>query len=672
MHAQKSVSLIQRRDRLIRWTASDSDLPFAFYRAYHRQLAAYLVTPSERVHIDLASPLPPSAVICAPGFLFLAASLLDKCDSLVHRNLRSVTSIGPNNGANFNSNDSANLAIGQKPKVLELANRRLVSTMLDIVGGPPPGPAISTNGESNAGATTTTSGQTSSDTAPDADIRGHAFSGVLQVWIRAAVKKTSMWDTRSVFILLDLIEGLIYTLSYPAPPARGNGNEPIVVPQPKESCLAMFDIGFIFEFVKIILTQADNTVCIMRTIAFVYAHFEMYVPFPPAHFLTLIHFPRISFTLRPADRRMLCECIILDEKLFPRLYLHWNAGVRGYFIRLLVWRLARIGIVASENRSATNKDPDVVALFGLLNIRLEVIRRRHDELEPKALLTDDDLFVKKRSTICSTRGVNEAPFVVDELVGRLDEDEEPEFEAQEVVGTSVANPERKGVVGGPKETVTIARVVSWIKGGFSKSKNASKPKSSPKITPFVDEMTSDQALSMLVTPESSPPLGSAAAVSPWNFDTIPPSKSSDSNLSSTASSNHRDPESRRPESPAFFSFEFEGGVPVLPSPTILTTSASDASIHSTASSDTVFPPSPTPRRTVEGLPPRPLSGITPRVSLRFSKRSSILPPAALDVLKENGQPVPPIPDKYRLSVSTGYAKILHPCSSFLHLFVQRN
>ena len=545
--------------------------------------------------------------------------------------------------------------------------------MLDIVGGPPPGPTNASTTDGSAGATTNGgTNAASNDTAPDADIRGHAFSGVLQVWIRATVKKTSMWDTRSVFILLDLIEGLIYTLSYPAPPARGSGNEPIVVPQPKESCLAMFDIGFIFEFVKIILTQADNTVCIMRTIAFVYAHFEMYVPSTRRVDLDTDEVLEFSFTLRPADRHALCETIILDEKLFPRLYLHWNAGVRGYFIRLLVWRLARIGIVASENRPTQQKDPAVVSLFGLLNIRLEVIRRRHDELEPKALLTDDDLFVKKRSTICSTRGVNEAPFVVDELVGRLDEDEEPEFEAQEVVGTVVASPARRGSGGGggvQKETVTIARVVSWIKGGFGKSKNPTKAKSITKITLPIDEMTSDQALSMLITPNSSPPLGASPSNSPWNFDSMTPSKSNDSNLSSTASSDH---ESRRPESPAFFSFEFEGGVPVLPSPTILTTSASDSSIHSTASSDTVFPPSPTPRRTVEGLPPRPLSGITPRVSLRFSKRSSILPPAALDVLKENGQPVPPIPDKYRLSMlSTGYAKILHPCSSS-SLFLSRS
>jgi hypothetical protein len=173
-------------NRLIRWTASDSDLPFAFYRAYHRQLAAHLIPFEAREDIADEPPLAPSAVITAPGCLFLAASLLEKSDALVHRNLRSVTSIGPNS-SNFNTNDSANLSFGQKPKILELANRRLVSTMLDIVGGPPAAP-----------------GETA-DLAPDAETRRHTFSRLLQVWIRACVKKTSMWDTRSVFILLDFL-----------------------------------------------------------------------------------------------------------------------------------------------------------------------------------------------------------------------------------------------------------------------------------------------------------------------------------------------------------------------------------------------------------------------------------------------------------------------------------
>lgn len=42
-----------------------------------------------------------------------------------------------------------------------------------------------------------------------------------------------------------------------------------------------------------------------------------------------------SLTLRPLDRTELCESLLLDEALFQRLFLHWNSGCRGFFIRLV-------------------------------------------------------------------------------------------------------------------------------------------------------------------------------------------------------------------------------------------------------------------------------------------------------------------------------------------------
>lgn len=237
--------------RLIRWTASDSDLPFAFYRAYHRQLATYLVPFNARADAAGLAPVSPAAVVTAPGFLFLAASLLDKSDSLVHRNLRSVTSIGPTSGS-FNTNDSANLSFGQKPKVLELAHRRIVQTMVDIAGGPfspPPGDA---------------------DVAPDAGARRYVFSGMLQVWIRACVKRTSMWDVRSVFLVLDLVEGLLWALAYTTA-ARGSQDDEAPGPKPDDRGLRLFDIPFLFDVVRIVFTKADNTVSILRVVSFCYS-----------------------------------------------------------------------------------------------------------------------------------------------------------------------------------------------------------------------------------------------------------------------------------------------------------------------------------------------------------------------------------------------------------------
>ncbi|SGY14510.1 BQ5605_C010g06213 [Microbotryum silenes-dioicae] len=667
---------------LIRWTASDSDLPFAFYRAYHRQLAAQLVPIEAREEFNSLPPVDPSAVITAPGCLFLAASILEKTDALIHRNLRSVTSITPNN-SNFNTNDSANLSFGQKPKILELANRRVVATLLDIVGGSPAPPGDTTSTLANS----------------DAETRRRVFGKMLQLWIRACVKKTSLWDTRSVFILLDLLEGMIYTLSYPPPSASKNMDDEHIVPRPAESCLEMFDISFIFSFIRIILAEADNTVTVMRTIAFIYAHFEI-------------------FTLRPSDRKELCENIILDKVLFPRLYLHWNAGVRGYFIRLLVWRLARLGVVDAEQHPDAPRDPAILALFGLMNVRLEAIRRRHDELEPLDTLTDDDMFKPKRSTICSTRGVKEAPFTVDELVGPLPEDSEysgsdDDEVKQEMVRSSPAltsssssflhlpgdgsltPPGSANGSGGKKGVPSVARVVSWLKGGLGKKQHASGKQSSissmeelrsnSRINPFILDSVAS-AKNMLRNPRQPNGTGSsassvrslssvdsadsAARSSPEQSDPAWATVPSTPELGEAVDTPM--PLDPRPSSPAFFAFEFEGAAvapaaaetpPIVGDSMPQSGGAPSISGLSIVSGDSVFPQQPRRRSMLlHGAAGANGSGgatnglVSPRVSLRFSKRISILPPAALDMFRESGAPVPAIPERFRAEV---YDQTLH-------------
>lgn len=143
---------------LIRWTATDSDLPFAFMRAYHRQLANYLpvLQPSNPQVVAI------SQLVQAPGYIFIAATLLEVCDALIHRNLRSVTTVSglgtslaksrlslncfqmaPSN-TGVNANESANMAAGQKPKALEVVSKRVVQTIFEVVGGPlQPGTASS-------------------------------------------------------------------------------------------------------------------------------------------------------------------------------------------------------------------------------------------------------------------------------------------------------------------------------------------------------------------------------------------------------------------------------------------------------------------------------------------------------------------------------------------------
>lgn len=235
---------------LIRWQASDSDLPFAFYRAYHRQLAAYLHPPND-LQGQPEAFVSPFEAVSAPGFLFLAASLLEKVDSLIHRNLRSVTTLGPNNN-NLNTQESANLSMAAKPKVLEHANRRVVSTILDIVGGPAR-PIANPEADTFEGLS-----------------RRRFFGGMLQVWLRAVVKRTSLFDARGIFLLLDFIEGLFYTVCTHIP----SPNQEMVVWRPALNALDMFDTNFILSFVHTIFSKADNTVALMRTITFIYSQFE--------------------------------------------------------------------------------------------------------------------------------------------------------------------------------------------------------------------------------------------------------------------------------------------------------------------------------------------------------------------------------------------------------------
>lgn len=57
-------------------------------RAYHRQLANYLP-----IYEIGAARLDAKHLISAPGYVYIAATLLEVCDALIHRQLRSVTTV---------------------------------------------------------------------------------------------------------------------------------------------------------------------------------------------------------------------------------------------------------------------------------------------------------------------------------------------------------------------------------------------------------------------------------------------------------------------------------------------------------------------------------------------------------------------------------------------------
>lgn len=315
-----------------------------------------------------------------------------------------------------------------------------------------------------------------------------------------------------------------------------------------------------------------------------------------------------------------------------------------------------------------------------MNVRLEAIRKRHDELEPLDNLTDDDIFKPKRSTICSTRGVKEAPFTVDELVGIVDEDSEEEEpyeyeEPQELVRSAPNGAATGGKKGGGslKDVATVARVVSWLKGGLGKSgKNKSSNRSTtmppPRIDPFILGNLPESPSAQLDDPSEAMDLSMSTNSndSSWTSASLPTSSTDPSSPSFHSEDNEptisvvdTTLERRRPASPAFFSFEFESGLAPRAEAEATLTANANSSSTSINSGDTVFPRSPLRRNNT--LDPHSHGGVvSPRVSLRFSKRISILPPAALDLLKESGEAVPPIPKEYLQREMESYDRKLHP------------
>lgn len=156
-----------------------------------------------------------------------------------------------------NANESANVAGGQKPKALEVVSKRVIQTIFEVVGGPlQPGTVLSTPAAFTS-----------------ASLR-HNFGCSLRVWVAAATKRTSMWDTRGIFALLDLIEGLIFNVCSPPFEEELGDDEEEPPWHPSEVGLALFDIKFILSFVSTILSKADNTTCLLRTISFLYTEFQ--------------------------------------------------------------------------------------------------------------------------------------------------------------------------------------------------------------------------------------------------------------------------------------------------------------------------------------------------------------------------------------------------------------
>jgi len=84
---QPEVEVEMTGNWLRRWQSDDSELFFSFCRSFHRQLASLM---SARETFDAAAS---RAFFGAPGYAHLATCIHQKCLSLVHRDILSVTTL---------------------------------------------------------------------------------------------------------------------------------------------------------------------------------------------------------------------------------------------------------------------------------------------------------------------------------------------------------------------------------------------------------------------------------------------------------------------------------------------------------------------------------------------------------------------------------------------------
>lgn len=170
------------------------------------------------------------------------------------------------------------------------------------------------------------------------------FLPMLDVHIKCLVKRTSLYDVQGVFCLLDWLDGVLNHMEGADLPVEGN-----------------IDIDFIITTLSLLLQNADHALALMRTIAFSYSNFALLIS-------TAEH------------RRRFCQEILLDRKIFHKLFLSWSFTIRAYFLHLLVFRLARISDF--EVPLGDPKGKIAVAVAVTFNQRLDEIRKRHNDLSP--------------------------------------------------------------------------------------------------------------------------------------------------------------------------------------------------------------------------------------------------------------------------------------------------
>ncbi|CAG8464765.1 17571_t:CDS:2 [Rhizophagus irregularis] len=375
-----------------RWQSDDSELFFSFYKYYHVVLKSYLASHFTR---SVKTATPPFEFITAPGYIHLASFFLLKIESLIHRNIHTITTViqfeHPRGGGNTNSviQGGNGISNGMNPNATAIGMGSITNTSIDggIVANAEANGSVALGGGVTVGAIGVNSGK-----PKVLEMAGRRFvetmvsivdNGFFQemcnIWIKAVVKKTNMYDVEGVFCLLDFIDTLIIELDN-----RDNiiSSESMISHSVSldntessrfiaPNLINILDVPFYISLIKLLLEQSDHSITILRTISFIYTHFFL-------------------LTSQAAYLKQLVKEILLDE-MFEILFCHWSRNVRIYYMRLLVWRLGRIGGGVGKHDDKKEEVNDsgiiiedneeiVIDILVALQSRLENVRQYHEFL----------------------------------------------------------------------------------------------------------------------------------------------------------------------------------------------------------------------------------------------------------------------------------------------------
>lgn len=212
---------------LRRWQSDDSELFFAFYKHYHVVLKEYMhqthigappysnvsnimVPPSSVVpntKVPASSDMPKTMVLsAAPAYVFLAAFFQEKIDSLLHREINSVTTIVQWDSNGIPRDSHLHPGQDEDPACESRPNLTCTSTSDDerpissFISNSPP-PSGSNHGKPKVLELATRRYADCMVKSVLCCERG-TFHGMADVWIRTAIKRTKLSAVESIFCKL--------------------------------------------------------------------------------------------------------------------------------------------------------------------------------------------------------------------------------------------------------------------------------------------------------------------------------------------------------------------------------------------------------------------------------------------------------------------------------------